>query len=109
MSNKDNKKYIVYVDDNFHYMDEDERYKSGEFDDCESAKKRCMEIVDEYLINAYQSGMAWNQLWSSYKSFGEDPWIASSDVTCKFSAWDYAEKRCKEICKTTQKEPPPLD
>ena len=23
--------YVVYVDDNFHYMDEDERYKLGEF------------------------------------------------------------------------------
>ena len=24
-------KYTLYIDDNFHYMDEDERYKAGEF------------------------------------------------------------------------------
>ena len=100
MSNKEKKKYTVYVDDNFHYMDEEERYKSGEFDDCESAMKHCKEIVDEYLINAYKSGMTWDQLLSSYKSFGEDPWISSSDESCKFSAWNYAERRCKEICNT---------
>jgi hypothetical protein len=28
------KPYTVYVDDNFHYMDESERYKLGDFDDC---------------------------------------------------------------------------
>lgn len=100
MSNKNRKKYIVYIDDNFHFMDENERYKGGEFDDCESAKKHCMEIVDAFLIKGYQRGMDWNELLSSYKGFGEDPWVSSSDADCQFSAWDYAEKRCQEICKT---------
>ena len=98
MSNKEKKKYTVYVDDNFHYMDEEERYKGGEFDNCESAVKHCIEIVEDYLINAYKSGMTWNQLLSSYKTFGEDRWISSSDENCKFSAWNYAESKCKEIC-----------
>ncbi|HKM51664.1 MAG TPA: hypothetical protein VJZ75_10850 [Candidatus Bathyarchaeia archaeon] len=93
------RRYRVCVDDNFHYMDDDERYIDGEFDDCESARKRCMEIVDVYLKNAYKDGMTFDQLLDSYESFGEDPWISSTD-DCKFSAWNYAEQRCKEICKT---------
>ena len=32
--------YVVKVDDNFHYMDEDERYQHGEFADSEAAMLR---------------------------------------------------------------------
>jgi hypothetical protein len=91
-------KYIVYIDDNFHHMDEDERYKAGEFDDCESARKFCMGIVDGFLINAYEPGMDWNTLLNGYKGFGEDPWISTLDADCRFSAWDYAEQRCLALC-----------
>src|SRR5437879_6107440 len=37
--------YTVFVDDNFHYMDESERYKLGEFADCASAVAACKQIV----------------------------------------------------------------
>ena len=100
MSNKDNKKYIVYVDDNYHFMDEGERYMGGAFDECESAKKHCMEIVNASLMKGYRPGIDWRDLLSAYKGFGEDPWVSSSDEDCQFSAWDYAEQRCREICKT---------
>jgi hypothetical protein len=40
-------KYRVFVDDNFHYMDPDERYELGSFEDCESAVAACKRIVDE--------------------------------------------------------------
>ena len=43
-------KYTVYVDDKFHYMDEDERYKLGEFEDCAAAIAACRRIVDEFLF-----------------------------------------------------------
>lgn len=99
-SPKDSKKYVMYVDDNYHLMDEAERYKGGEFDDCESAKKQCMEIVDAFLIEGYQPGMTWKELLSAYQGFGEDPWIASAEADCQFSAWDYAEQRCQEICQS---------
>lgn len=35
------KKYEVYVDDNFHFMDESERYKLGAFETCEEAIAAC--------------------------------------------------------------------
>jgi hypothetical protein len=98
MSTVDSSKYQVYVDDNFHYMDESERYLAGVYDDCRAAVERCKEIVDRSLLNEYKQGMSAKELLDRYKSFGDDPWISSTDEKCKFSAWSYAEQRCKEIC-----------
>lgn len=39
-------KFKVYVDDNFHYMDESHRYKLGEFNTLAKAIEACKEIVD---------------------------------------------------------------
>jgi hypothetical protein len=91
--------YVVMVDDNFHYMDEDERYKHCEFADAEVAIEHCRQIVDEYLASAYKEGMLSTDLWDSYVSFGEDPFILSVDVPqVRFSAWDYAKSRCRLLC-----------
>lgn len=99
MNHQDEKKtYTVYVDDNFHFMDEGERLPGGAFGDCESARRFCRAIVDAYLKGVFQPGMDWRELFKSYKTFGEDPWISSLDQGCQFSAWDYAERRCREIC-----------
>ena len=38
-------KYIVEVDDNFHYMDESERYRLGEFDSCAAAIAACKQLI----------------------------------------------------------------
>jgi hypothetical protein len=91
-------KYEVYVDDNFHYMDESERYKLGEFDTCEEATVVCKRIVDEFLEQGYVKGMSFKELYKGYIGFGEDPYIVSGDKTCFFSAWDYAKERCRELC-----------
>ena len=82
--------YTVYVDDNFHYMDENERYKLGEFDNCAAAIAACKQIVDEFLLpNLGQS----DDLLVTYVMFGEDPFIMTEDPDCKFSARDYARER----------------
>ena len=83
-------KYTVYVDDNFHYMDESERYKLGEFDDCAAAIAACKQIVDEFLPP--DSGMS-EDLFVKYIMFGEDPFILTDDPNCNFSARDYARER----------------
>ena len=90
--------YRVYVDDNFHYMDPDERYPAGAFPDCESARRQCISIVESSLQDQFKPGMTAAELLSRYHSFGEDPWISSPDPDCKFSAWTYAEQRVTEIC-----------
>ena len=92
------KKYVVYVDDNFHYMDESERYKLGAFETCEEAVETCKRIVDEFLEQGYRKGVSFKELYRGYTMFGEDPFIISVDRTCRFSAWDYAKQRCRELC-----------
>ena len=90
------KRYVVYVDDNFHYMDESERYKFDEFDDCQSAIVACKKIVDEFL-NKCDPKDGSDEMFKAYAGFGEDPWISSDDPACKFSAWDYARERCRDL------------
>ena len=94
--NYNSEKYIVYIDDNFHFMDESERYCAGEFDNPDDAVTKCIEIVDSYLEEATKIEKNADSLYSSYTMFGEDPFIIGpTDV--EFSAWDYAKKRSEEI------------
>lgn len=90
--------YTVMVDDNYHYMDEGERYTHGRFATAEEAVTAARKIVDEYLARTHTPGMTAAALYSSYKSFGEDPFIVAPGESVQFSAWDYAEARCVEIC-----------
>jgi hypothetical protein len=90
-------KWIVRVDDNFHYGDEDERYHYGGYDDYEEAVSACRKIVDDYLKSV--SAKTAEELWDSYTSFGEDPWIDAPPPVGseKFSAWTYAKQRAFEL------------
>jgi len=92
--------YKLFVDDNFHYMDEDERYLSGTFDTAEAAVVKAKHIVDDFLSSAYKPGMSAAELYHSYVGFGEDPFIICEGGVpeVKFSAWDYARERCDVIC-----------
>jgi len=97
--------YKVFIDDNFHYMDESERYELGEFSTLESAIEASKKIVDDYLLSAYRPGITANELAASYVSFGEDPFIIDTsgrEVGILFSAWEYASRRANEICVSTQ-------
>jgi hypothetical protein len=91
--------YIVYVDDNFHFMDESERYKLGEFATFEEAVRISKKIVDEFLLSGYKPGMTARQLYEGYMMFGEDPFIGGpAEKPYHFSAWEYAKRRCEELC-----------
>jgi hypothetical protein len=92
-------KYKVVVDDNFHYMDESERYTHGEFETSEVALGAAKVLVDADLNSLYQTGMTADELYRQYTSFGNDPYIVSEDQSCHFSAWSYAKERCQDICK----------
>ncbi|WP_455756460.1 hypothetical protein [Sulfurimonas sp.] len=91
--------FKIFVDDNFHHMDETERYEQGEYDTYELAESICKSIVDEFLTSAYKDGMSANELYEQYKRFGEDPYITSEQMQVNFSAWDYAKIRSVEMCK----------
>jgi hypothetical protein len=90
--------YIVVVDDNYHYMDEDERYVVGIYEDCESAVAQCKEMVDEHILKSFNGHETEKAIWDDYMSFGEDPWIISfGSEKCSFSAWNYAKEKIKQL------------
>lgn len=89
--------YKVFVDDNFHFMDESERYADGVYSTYEEAVEQCKQIVDEFLEDAHKPGMTSDQLYyGTYTMFGEDPFIVGPDKG-NFSSWDYANRRSEEI------------
>ena len=94
-------RYKVMVDDNFHYMDEDERYEHGVYDTAEEAIEACRGIVDRSLEEGYKPGVSAEALYEHYVSFGDDPFIVvldGADDNAKFSAWNYAKERSRVIC-----------
>jgi len=98
--------YTVMVADNFHYMDEDERWEYGTFATPEEALAACRKLVDEWLALNHKPGMTAAELYSQYMSFGDDPFIIAPNEAqgAAFSAWDYARERSAILCGRT---PPP--
>jgi (p)ppGpp synthase/HD superfamily hydrolase len=92
--------YKVYIDDNFHYMDESERDFAGVFSSAKEAIAQAKQIVDRSLrwerLQATDPNNA-EELYDRYKDFGDDPFIRSEDPNCKFSAWTYAKEKCRDI------------
>ena len=93
------KQFVVFVDDNFHYQDESERYELGDFETYEEAVTACKAIVDSDLKNMHGEGESAASLYGQYTSFGDDPFVRPVPTGKKFSAWEYAKQRCKEMCK----------
>jgi hypothetical protein len=91
------KKYTVFVDDNFHYMDESKRYEDKSYAVLEEAINRCREITIRSLKEMYMKGMDGNKLRLHWLLFGEDPFIPRTG-TMAFSAREFiTEKLCEEI------------
>jgi hypothetical protein len=92
-------RYRVMVDDNYHYMDESERYQLGEYATLEEAVEACRNVVDRFLEETYRPGMTSGELITQYSMFGEDPWVqGGAPGSVPFSARDYASRRVREIC-----------
>lgn len=94
----DHRAWKVFVDDNFHFMDEDERYELGEFRTREEAVEACKRRVDDFLLQHLEDAASPEKLLDLYGSFGEDPFIIGPDHGDNFSAWEYAKQRCDELC-----------
>ena len=98
--------YKVMVDDNFHYMEEDERWEYGTFATAAAAFAACRKVVDESLIAEYRPGITATQLYDRYTSFGDEPFIVAQPGTAppgaaedvSFSARDYARSRVEALC-----------
>jgi hypothetical protein len=93
--------FKVMVDDNFHYMDEDERYEHGTFATVEEAIAACRKLVDQSLADCYKPGMTAAELYDQYTSFGDEPFIMAppgGPPGAIFSARDYARSRLEAVC-----------
>ncbi|HMO32944.1 MAG TPA: hypothetical protein PKE07_08100 [Lacibacter sp.] len=93
------KKYIVMIDDNYDYMDEDARYKYGEYDTPEEAILACKKIVERSI--ELKAGATANELYASYLMFGEDPFIEGG---AGFNAREYAREYLKSTANTIKPE-----
>ncbi|MEJ2748335.1 MAG: hypothetical protein P8183_10575 [Anaerolineae bacterium] len=58
--------FKVLVDDNFHYMDESERYELGRFPVLAAAIDAAQRLIDDYLTDACCPGMTAEALFQSY-------------------------------------------
>ena len=87
--------YKVWIDDNFHFMNEDERIFHGEFDTPTQAIVACQKIVDANIKSITENEIDPNKAYESYVCFGDDPWIEGLD----FSAFEYAKIKIKELLK----------
>jgi len=93
--------YTVRVDDNYHYMDESERFTLGEYETWDEAVAAAKKLVDDFLSENYKPGMIAGDLYVCYTMFGEDPFIVGDRPESKeaFSGWDYAKARCEDLCR----------
>ncbi len=90
--------FELFVDDNYHYMDEQSRHRVGSFVSYKEALSKAKAIVDGFLERSHQPGMTSDELFQAYVGFGEDPFIVPAGEPY-FSAWDYARERCAELCR----------
>jgi hypothetical protein len=86
--------FTVIIADNFHYMDESEHHKHGEYETYEAAVTACKAIVDRVIADSYKKGMSADDLYQSYMMFGDDPFIVPTPKGAHFSAWEYAKQNC---------------
>jgi hypothetical protein len=90
--------YIVMVDDNFHYQDESERRKLGDFTTYTEAIAACKYLVDKYLQENCSTDKTAAERYELYTSFGPDPFVVTNDPEVAvpgFSAWEYAKQQCE--------------
>ena len=87
--------YKVIVDENFHFMDEDESCTAAEYTSAEEAGVHCKKIIDDYLDRVHKSGMSANDLWRSWSGFGESPRISGP---AEFSVVEYTKQPCEVLC-----------
>lgn len=84
------------VDDNFHYMDEDHRYKSGEYLTYNEAVSACKKLIDGELSDMLKQGTDPKELSVQWAMFGEDPFIMGlSEGEKRFSAREYVAEKMK--------------
>jgi hypothetical protein len=90
--------FTVFVADNYHFMEADSTFKLGAYATWAEAEAAARGWVDRCLTEGFRPGMPAGALYDEYVSFGDDPYIVPIPAGEQFSAWDYAKRRCAEMC-----------
>lgn len=95
-------RFVVIVEDNFHYQDADERYELGRFPTIEDAIATCERLVTESLAHLFVAGMSADELYEQYMAFGDDAFIfdiaADHPADVPWSACEFARLRRGGSC-----------
>jgi hypothetical protein len=70
--------FTVFVDDNFNFMNEDERYSSGTFETYEAAVAKAKKIINQFLKRHYKPGTTAEELYAGWAHHGESPFITGN-------------------------------
>jgi hypothetical protein len=92
--------YRVYVDDNYHFSDEDERYHLGDFATYDEAVAAAKKVVEGFF-QAELAGRPEDELFKGYMGHGEDSWITpiggATEAIARFSAREYAKELSQRL------------
>jgi hypothetical protein len=68
-------KFELFVDDNYHHMDEEERYLHGTYETYDEAVVSAKKIIDNFFANPECRKRTAEQLFSGWAHFGDNPFI----------------------------------
>ncbi len=98
------KEYSVKVDDNYHSMDESERYDDASYPTLGQAIERCKAITMASLKACYEKGIDANKLHAQWLMFGDDPFIVGAEGKPPFSAREFVtEELCRGVIAEIEK------
>lgn len=98
-------KFHLRIYDSFNYMEESEAYNHGQYETYEDAMVAAKEIVKEFFVENWKSGMTAKDLFVQYCIYGEDPIIVPNEhgKHPSFSARTYAEEIHETIFKKLER------
>ncbi|MEY8095846.1 hypothetical protein AB9F29_00270 [Falsihalocynthiibacter sp. S25ZX9] len=77
--------FTVFVDDNFHHGDPEERLTDRTYETRDEAIARCKQLIENELLSYLEQGFSVEKLYATWMMFGEAPYIPEVDYSAKKS------------------------
>ena len=68
-------KFELFVDDNYHHMDKEERYLHGTYKTYDEAVVAAKKIIDNFFADPAKGNLTAEQLFSGWSHYGDNPFI----------------------------------
>ena len=89
--------YKVYVDDNYHFMNEDERYLQGTYDSLDAAVAAAKKVIDRCFEGIDPRDKTPDQLFHGWSHMGDSPFIVTDDSQQDQAHIAYVESTMIEV------------